>query len=91
MFQGCVTAVFRMCQGCVQRGSTFVSRVFLGVLRLVQGCFKCISRVLIKGVSKAFQREVYYILGIWHLNLTHKTKTRPGIVTYHPGDGHPLT
>ena len=35
--------------------STFVSRVFLGVLWLVQGCFKCISRLLLKGVSKAFQ------------------------------------
>ena len=87
MFQGCVIAVLRMCQGCAQGCSTFVSRVVLGVLRLVQGCFKCISRVLLKGVSKVVQKEVYYILGIWHLNQTHKTKTRwqlPGIVTYHP-------
>ena len=38
------------------------------------------------------QKEVYYRLGIWHLDLTHKTMTRwqlPWMVTYHPLDGHP--
>ena len=40
------------------------------------------------------QKDVYCRLGIWHLDLTQKTKTRgqlPGMVTYHPGDGHPPT
>ena len=47
------------------------------------------------------QKEVYYRLRIWHLDLTHKTKTRPDdnlygwsptiprMVTHHPKDGHP--
>ena len=38
------------------------------------------------------QKEVYYKLGIWHLDLTHKTKAKqqlPWMVTYHPKDSHP--
>ena len=37
------------------------------------------------------QKEVYYKLGIWHLDLTHKKKAiqLPWMVTYHPKDGHP--
>ena len=41
-----------------------------------------------------FWKEIYNRLGIWHLDLTHKTKPRwqlPGMVTYHQGDGHPPT
>ena len=26
--------------------------------------------------SRIYQKEVYYRLGIWHLDLTHKNKTR---------------
>ena len=40
------------------------------------------------------QKEVYYILGIWHLHFTHKTNTRwqlSWMVTYHPSEGHTLT
>ena len=37
------------------------------------------------------QKEVYYKLGIWHLDLTHKKKAiqLPWMVTYHPKDVHP--
>ena len=37
------------------------------------------------------QEEVYCRIGIWHLNLTHKTNIRwqlPWMVTHHPKDGH---
>ena len=32
------------------------------------------------------QKELYFRLGIWHLDFTHKTKRR---VTHQPKDGHP--
>ena len=33
------------------------------------------------------QKDVYYRLGIWHLDLTFKTKTR--MFTHQPKEGHP--
>ena len=38
--------------------------------------------------SKIYQKELYYKLGIWHLNLTHKNKTS-WMVSHHHQDGHP--
>ena len=34
--------------------------------------------------SKIYQKELYYRLEIWHLDLTHKIKTRLNAI-----DGHP--
>ena len=42
--------------------------------------------------TKIYQNEVYYRLGIWNIDLTHKIKTSPsipGLVTHHPKDSHP--
>ena len=42
----------------------------------------------------AHQKEVYYRLGIWHFDLTHKTNNRgqlSWIFTYRPQDGHPTS
>ena len=41
--------------------------------------------------TKIYQNEVYYRLGIWNINLTHKTKTSPTIpwmLTHRPKDSH---
>ena len=41
---------------------------------------------------KIYQTEVYYRLGIWHLDLIHKIKTQwqlPWMVSHYPHDGHP--
>ena len=42
--------------------------------------------------SKIYQKELYYKLQIWHLDLTHKSKTRWQLlwmVSYHHQDGYP--
>jgi len=42
--------------------------------------------------SKIYQKELFYKLGIWHLDLTHKIKTRwqmIWMVSHHHHDGHP--
>ena len=43
--------------------------------------------------SKIFQWEVYFRLGIWHLDLTHKIKVNEveWIVSHRPQNGHPLS
>ena len=43
-------------------------------------------------LTKIYQNEVYYRLGIWNIDLTIKIKTSltiPGMVTNHPEDSHP--
>ena len=43
-------------------------------------------------LTKIYQKEVYFRLGIWHLLLIFKIKTRwqlPGMVSHHHQDGHP--
>ena len=40
--------------------------------------------------SKIYHKEVYYSLWIWHVDLTHKIKTRcqlPWMISYHHQDG----
>ena len=42
-------------------------------------------------LTKIYQNEVYYRLGIWNINFSHKIKTSttiPRMVTHHPKDGH---
>ena len=48
--------------------------------------------------SKIYQKEEYYRLDIWHLDLPHKIKkchgwsaTIPRMVQHHPMDGHPTS
>ena len=42
--------------------------------------------------SKIYQKELYYRLGNWHLDLTHKINTRWQLlwmISHHHQDGHP--
>ena len=43
-------------------------------------------------LTKIYQKEVYFRLGIWNIDLTHKIMTSPtipGMVTHHPKVGYP--
>ena len=60
----------------------------------MDGHLPCLGGFLANPRIITHQKEVYYRLGIKHLDLTHKSKTRRQlslIFTYHPQDGHTPT